>query len=71
MAQAKIENQPLPQEGYIRLSRVLEIIPLSRSTLYRKMDAGNFPKPIKLSERINAWNVVDIRAWLNQLGEAA
>jgi predicted DNA-binding transcriptional regulator AlpA len=26
--------------------------------------AGEFPKPIKLSERVTAWKVEDVRAWM-------
>jgi predicted DNA-binding transcriptional regulator AlpA len=25
---------------------------------------GNFPRPIKLSKRVTAWKVGDIRAWI-------
>jgi predicted DNA-binding transcriptional regulator AlpA len=32
--------------------------------------AGTFPKPTKLSERVTAWNVGAVRAWLLALEEA-
>ena len=32
--------------------------------LWRKVKAGHFPKPVKLSERVTAWRVEDVRAWL-------
>ena len=49
------------------------LLPFSAPTLWRKVKAGDFPKPIKLGERITAWRVGDIRAWLNakQAGSAA
>ena len=37
--------------------------PFSAPTLWRKVKAGTFPKPVKLSERVTAWKVGDIRAW--------
>lgn len=40
-------------------------LPFSGPTLWRKVKAGTFPKPLKLSERITAWKVGEIRAWLN------
>ena len=40
------------------------IVPFSSATLWRKVKAGQFPKPVKLSPGITAWNVKDVRAWL-------
>ena len=39
-------------------------LPFSAPTLWRKVKAGTFPKPIKLSERVTAWNVGAVRAWV-------
>jgi hypothetical protein len=41
------------------------ILPWSSATLWRKVGRGEFPAPIKLSEKITAWRVEDIRAWLD------
>jgi len=55
----------IPATGYIRQSQLIPIIlPFSPATLWRKVKAGNFPAPVKLSERITAWRVEDIRAWM-------
>lgn len=40
-------------------------LPFSAPTLWRKVSAGTFPKPVKLSKRVTAWRVGDVRAWLN------
>lgn len=40
-------------------------LPFSPATLWRRVEAGTFPKPMKLSERVTAWRVSDVRAWLN------
>lgn len=40
-------------------------LPFSAPTLWRKVKAGTFPRPVKLSERITAWKVGEVRAWLN------
>ncbi len=56
----------LPVTGFIRQSKLIpNIIPFSAATLWRKVKNGEFPRPIKLSERVTAWKVEDIRAWLN------
>ena len=50
--------------GYVRQSQLLQFIPFSSATLWRKVSAGQFPRPRKLSERVTAWDVADIRAWM-------
>ena len=37
---------------------------LSRSSIYAKMEAGLFPKPIKLTERSVGWLAHEVQAWL-------
>ena len=39
-------------------------LPFSAPTLWRKVREGTFPKPVKLSDRVTAWNVGTVRAWL-------
>lgn len=40
------------------------LLPFSGPTLWRKVAAGSFPKPKKLSARVTAWQVGEVRAWL-------
>lgn len=55
----------LPATGYIRQSQLIPaIIPFSSATLWRKVKSGHFPRPVKLSERVTAWAVEDVRAWM-------
>lgn len=55
----------LPATGYVRQSQLIPtIIPFSSATLWRKVKAGQFPRPVKLSERVTAWRVDDVRAWM-------
>lgn len=39
-------------------------LPFSPQTLWRKVKAGSFPKPVKLSEGVTAWRVGDVRSWI-------
>ena len=57
----------LPETGFIRLSTILLFIPLSSSTIWRKVKKGEFPKPYKLSENITAWKAEDIKEWIGNL----
>lgn len=60
----------LPANGYVRQSQLIpSIIPFSSATLWRKVKAGKFPRPVKLSERVTAWKVSDIREWMQSCEE--
>lgn len=48
----------------LRLKSVLERTGLSRSTLYRKMHVGTFPKQLRISARCAGWRESDVDAWL-------
>jgi predicted DNA-binding transcriptional regulator AlpA len=63
----------LPDSGLIRLSDLLPaVIPVSRATLWRRVADGTFPRPVKLSNRVSAWRVCDVRRWSQeQTAEAA
>jgi prophage regulatory protein len=48
----------------LRLKAVLERTGLSRSTLYRKIEQGTFPRQVRISERCIGWHEGDIERWL-------
>jgi prophage regulatory protein len=48
----------------LRIKTVLQLTGLSRSTLYRKIQRGEFPKQIKLSERCAGWRQSAVNAWM-------
>lgn len=56
---------------FIRQPEVLRRTALSRSTLYELIDKGEFPKPLKLGERINCWPEHEITAWQRARLESA
>ena len=51
----------LPTTGFLRLPQVLSLIPVCRSTWYAGIPIGRYPAPVKLSPRVAAWRVEDIR----------
>lgn len=55
----------LPETGFIRLSQLVKLIPFSPATVWRKVKAGQFPQPVKLSVNITAWKAEDVRAWID------
>ena len=63
----------LPDSAFIRESQLVQSpkrpdhpapLPFSAPTLWRKVKAGTFPKPVKLSERVTCWKVSEVRAWM-------
>lgn len=62
----------LPETGFVRQSQLVGkkgapgIIPFSPATLWRKVAAGQFPAPVKLSAGVTAWRVEEVRAWLDR-----
>ncbi len=51
----------------IRLPEVMRRTGLSRTTIYRLMKAGTFPKPVPLGARLNLWSAAEIEAWIDDL----
>jgi prophage regulatory protein len=51
-------------EKIIRLQAVKARCGLSRSTLYNRMAAGEFPSPIALGARSVGWVESEINAWI-------
>ncbi|QOR41036.1 AlpA family transcriptional regulator [Billgrantia diversa] len=51
----------------IRIKEVMDRTGLGRSTVYKYMNLGLFPKPIKLGTRAVAWVESEVVAWI-QLG---
>ena len=65
----------LPNTAWIRQSQLVRDpkhpslptpLPISSATFWRWIRAGKFPKPTKLGERVTAWKVGDVRAWIDK-----
>jgi len=61
-------HQPLHvlqvQEALLKIRTVEVATALSKSTIYAKMAAGEFPQPIRLGARCTRWRAADVTAWL-------
>jgi prophage regulatory protein len=55
----------------LRLPEVKKTVGLSRSTIYARVAAGSFPKPLQLGPRAVGWYAEDITAWLDGLRRSA
>ena len=63
---SKTENKRV----FLRLPQVLEIIPISKSTWWKGIQEGRFPKPVKLTERTSAWLLDDIEVLCDKLASS-
>lgn len=61
----------LPSTGYVRQAFLLKaILPFSAATLWRAVQQNRFPSPVRLSSRVTAWKVEDVRAWMTSVNSA-
>ena len=61
----------LPDSALLRLVQVLDLVPFSGPTVWRRVKTGDFPQPVRLEGRITAWRWGDVRAWLEAQAVAA
>jgi prophage regulatory protein len=70
----------LPATGYLRLPHIIgdakrgipALIPVSRSTWWAGVKTGRYPQPTRaLGDRITAWSIEDIRAFIEAADEKA
>jgi len=68
----------LPDSAFVREAQLVQNprrlqypvpLPFSSATLWRKVAAGTFPKPVKLSNRVTAWRMAEVRAYLQCPGQ--
>lgn len=58
----------LPDTGFVRQHQVLLLVPVPKSTLWRRVRSKSFPAPVKLSAHVTAWRAEDIRRWIHEQG---
>ena len=52
------------QDRIVRIRTVLARSGLSRSTLYRKMEKGTFPKQVRINDYCRGWRESEINRWI-------
>jgi prophage regulatory protein len=60
----QIKELPMPKLK--KLPEVRAITSLSRSHIYALIQKGEFPKPVKLSERSSAWVESEVQDWIDK-----
>lgn len=65
-ANGHAHHTPVASEAAVlllRLQAVIRVTGLSRSTVYRLIAHGQFPRPVRLGPRAVAWRRQDLEAW--------
>jgi prophage regulatory protein len=62
--QSPTTQDPLKAGANLRVSTLAPRLGMSKSTIWRLVRQGKFPKPLKLSDKITAWKADDVLAWL-------
>ena len=55
--------------GFLRLSQVLALIPVSKSVWWEGCKTGRFPKPIKLGPRTTVWLAEEIQDYIKSFSQ--
>jgi prophage regulatory protein len=59
----KPETAEVQSASFVRMSAVVRITGLGRSTIYRLMAEQKFPCPVRLAKRAVAWRRADLEVW--------
>lgn len=54
----------LPDNAILRIRDVMALTNLARSSIYREMERGRFPKQFKITAYAAGWRLGDVRQWL-------
>ena len=61
------------EDRIMRIAEVLVLTGLSRATLYRLVDSGDFPQPVRLGgpeSRAVGWRLSEVQEWIRNLAPA-
>ena len=65
LATALESARALSNQTLVRPREAAAMLGISRKHLYALADQPNFPKRIHVSDRVVAWRVADIEAWID------
>lgn len=54
------------KDRLLRRTEVEQVVGLSRSTIYRLIDEGQFPKPLRLGPNSVRWSENELQAWITK-----
>ena len=66
-AQCTHSLEDLPMDRLLNLHEVQRIVGLKKSAIYQRMQAGRFPRPMRLGPRTVRWWASEIEDWMRVL----
>ena len=60
----QLKNLKMPITGMGRAKDILPYLPFGRTTLWKLVQSGEFPEPIKMGSRMTVWKYEAVREWL-------
>ena len=60
MTKTSCTNSTIPEDGFLRLTQILLLIPIGKSTWWAGVKSGRFPAAVKIGPRTTAWRISDI-----------
>lgn len=57
------------EEKLLTLKEVVDLVSFKRSTIYKFISQGSFPKPLKIG-RSSRWKLSDIKEWMEKFSSA-
>ncbi len=58
------EAAPADTKRFLRIKQVLERVPVSRNTIYRMMQKGDFPKNVEIGS-VSFWIEREVDEWMD------
>ena len=64
---AEVRPIDIKLDRMLRIADVLEVVGIGRSTLYKMVADGRFPRPVRVGLRASRWRQSDIQQWMDSL----
>ena len=56
----------MSQNRFIRMPDLRQKVGLSKSQIYKLIQQGEFPEPIKLGKKISVWTDSEVEEWMSK-----
>lgn len=53
--------------GFVRLPTLVKLLGVSKTTIYKEIREGRFPRHVRLSPRVSAWRISDLIAHFDNI----
>lgn len=63
-------SDTMPKTGLKQCSEFLPFMPFRKTTLYKLVKDGKFPKPVKIGSMV-CWRMEDVQAWIEAQGKTS